>query len=379
MRTFSGKYYANLFQVLEHLNIPTQIHRFRYIFTEGPRQYFQFFSNFHQILPCLQNSWYMNAYLLFCYLWYTIAVFLFPPLIRSPDSLQTKTETLDEYAKRIHLSNEFLDWYLLPLFSSVATCSHDHLRDFPAAYIVNYRKGTLAAHHRTVIDMHGLQNRLAEGTTIALECEVTAVTNEGGKVVLEHRGPIAAPKYSTSVYDHVIIATSAAEASKIHKASLEATSQLSTCPVLVTVHQPTKEQEALRQATKPSEILALSTSIDPAVGVITHSTHLHWSGMAVKVAAYSSKEIPDESGKSLHVVKLLRPLPNPTSHNVLLEVFNRKVPSKLWRNGDGNVYLAGGYASAGLPLLEACVRSGLEAAEAIGAKLPFELVRKTPF
>lgn len=225
--------------------------------------------------------------------------------------------------------------------------------------------------------MHGLQERLAEGTTLALVREVLTVTPEGGRVSIMHRDH--SDSRETHVFDHAVLATSAAEASKIHAASFEVTSQLSTCPVLVTVHHPSKEQKALQESTKPSEILALNTRIDPAVGVITHSTHLHWSGVAVKVAAYSSKEHPDGSGDAFHEVKLLRPLPNPKSHNLLLEVFDRNIPSKVWRNGDGNVYLAGGYASAGLPLLEACVRSGLEAAEGIGAKLPFELVRKTPF
>ncbi|KAL2858968.1 hypothetical protein BJX68DRAFT_227574 [Aspergillus pseudodeflectus] len=84
------------------------------------------------------------------------------------------------------------------------------------------------------------------------------------------------------------------------------------------------------------------------------------------------------------VIHLVRPLPTAASHNLLLSVFDKEKKSSTddvapWKNGTDGIYLAGGYASAGLPLLEACVRSGLEAAEAIGARIPFEIVRETPF
>ncbi|KAL4902110.1 hypothetical protein BDW74DRAFT_181273 [Aspergillus multicolor] len=46
-----------------------------------------------------------------------------------------------------------------------------------------------------------------------------------------------------------------------------------------------------------------------------------------------------------------------------------------WKNGDDGVWLVGDYASAGIPLLETCVCSGLEAAEGIGATLPFNIIR----
>jgi hypothetical protein len=67
-----------------------------------------------------------------------------------------------------------------------------------------------------------------------------------------------------------------------------------------------------------------------------------------------------------------------------LSAFDRNKASSTenvapWKNGTHEIYLAGGDASAGLPLLEACVHSGLEAAEVIGAEIPLEIVRKAPF
>ena len=67
MRTFSGKYYANWFQFLNHLRVPIQTHRFKYVFMKGPQQYFQFCSNFHRVLPCLEHGILLAVYLLLCY------------------------------------------------------------------------------------------------------------------------------------------------------------------------------------------------------------------------------------------------------------------------------------------------------------------------
>jgi hypothetical protein len=103
--------------------------------------------------------------------------------------------------------------------------------------------------------------------------------------------------------------------------------------------------------------------------MVTHSTHLHPSNVAVTGFPCPSDETEDDN--TLHVVDLVRPVPTPDSHDLLLRVFGKGYHSGIWRNGEDNVYLVGGYASAGLPLLEACVRSAFEAAEAIGARLPF--------
>ncbi|KAH8693548.1 hypothetical protein BGW36DRAFT_453874 [Talaromyces proteolyticus] len=382
MRTFSGKYYANFFQVLNHLHIKTQIHRFHFLFMRDSRQYFQFFSNFHKVIPCLKNGLLLNIFTFLCYIWFTFACFWISPYIASLDTNHTKTETLEEYIHRIWLPDVFLGKYLLPLYSSVATCSHDDLRLFPAAYILNYRKETFAAQHQTVPDMGLLQDQLTENVEKRFRSEVVSVkSQEYGKVIVQYRH---LDKHSTmeSEFDHVILATNSAVSSKIHEASSSITKQLRSRLVRVSVHLQTETETYMAQKTKPSEILILNTEKNPQQIDITHSVHLHPSGVSVTVSAEMNNDVEDQGGAlPLHIVTLARPLPTPDSHRILLSVFGEgaKLSTNGWKNGDGNVYLAGGYASAGLPLLEACARSGLEAAEAIGANLPFALIRKTPF
>ncbi|KAL4880284.1 hypothetical protein BJY04DRAFT_219280 [Aspergillus karnatakaensis] len=385
MRTFSGGYYANLFQVLNYLNIQTTIHRFHYTFSNGPDRYFQFFSNFHRVIPCLQNDLLMNIYVFLCYIWYTIAVFLFPPHAKGLSSDVHTTESLDQYAQRIHLPDIFLDWYLLPLFASVSTCSHADLRECPAAYIADYRKRTFGAHHRTVTDMQGLQDRLTAGIHEMLQTEVHSVTPHKGKVIVTYSelgNTNINMQAQTLTFDHIILATSAKQTGKLHPAIGEIASSLNEGRVRITVSKSdssTKsKQEAFVQGS--SEPLVLTTRKDPTLGHVTHSMHHHPAGLDVTVSPCLPDEFDTEETHD-EVLYLTRPLPTPRSHDLLLDVFSKVTSNstRAWKNGTDGIYLAGGYASAGLPLLEACVRSGLEAAVAIGAELPFEIVMRTPF
>lgn len=90
------------------------------------------------------------------------------------------------------------------------------------------------------------------------------------------------------------------------------------------------------------------------------------------VSLCSSNETRDNH--ALYVVDLVRPVLILDSYDLLLRVFGNGYHSGVWRNGEDNVYLVGGYVLAGLPLFEACVRSVFEAVEAIGVRLPFLII-----
>ncbi|KAL3450054.1 hypothetical protein BJX65DRAFT_305516 [Aspergillus insuetus] len=417
MRTFSAGYYANLFKILNHLKIETKIHRFCYSFLrnsssspspsdshedtdntnntnaapEEPNHYFTFFSNFHRILPCLAlNAFGANIFALLCSLWFTLAVFLLPPRAMGFNH-KTQTETIQDYARRIHLPDTFLDLYLLPLFASVSTCSHADLRLCPAIYITEYRRCTLGAHHRTIADMAGFQESLTEGTRPDFYCTVKTV------VPLVDRRGRKSVRYIDSewIFDHVIIATGIMTAGKMCSGVAKIAQGLNEIKVRITVEKGAeKENGNAVSCPGGSEDLILMTHTDPIRGPVTSALHHHPAGLDATVSPCSEleAEVEDTQQKqqatnandNKEVIHLVRPLPTAASHNLLLSVFGKNKSSAAddaapWKNGTDEIYLAGGYASAGLPLLKACARSGLEAAEAIGAEIPFEILRKTPF
>jgi hypothetical protein len=229
-----------------------------------------------------------------------------------------------------------------------------------------------------------LQDLLTEKVDKRFNSEVISVISQEGKVIVEYCSSGETSTTSKKEFDHVIIATNSAAACRLHKASSSVTEKLSSRPVQVSVFPQLQEVAFLAQSGLPSEALILRTRKKTTQEglTLTQSIHLHPCGVSVIVSPDMNDAIETQEGNQpLHTVTLWRPVPSPKSHHMLLSVFAKGYSSSHegWRNGDGNVYLAGGYASAGLPLLEACVRSGLEAAKAIGAKLPFDMIRQTPF
>ncbi|KAA8649340.1 uncharacterized protein ATNIH1004_005241 [Aspergillus tanneri] len=386
LRVFSGRYYTNWWRLLNHLGVETQVHLFHYMFTISGIHYARFYSNFHRVLPCLANGLWMNLYLLFWYAWFTAACFMVRP--RTNVGRSGLVETFDQYIQRILLPKRFMDWFILPLFSAVATCSHDDLRRIPAAYIVNYRKGTCGFHHRTVRSMEEVERRLSEGVAVKLGHTVCSVeSKDNGCVQVEYCPPGHSRDNATRTnFGHVILAISAAEATRIHRASAKVTAQLATRKVSVKVHRPAEGGVIYKKSWDKgsSEGFLLHTEEIGVDELLSHSTHFHPSGMVVTVSPVAGDDT--KHGKVVplsvdHEVILMRPLVTAESHALLHKVFAGRTDKgpKTWKNGDGNVYLASGYCSTGLPLLESCVRSALEAAVKIGADVPFEISRPTPF
>jgi hypothetical protein len=284
-----------------------------------------------------------------------MAVFVVPPRIKNGSSGLGETETLDQYAKRFRLPDRFLDWYLLPLFASVATCSHRDLRQCPAAYIADYRRRTFAAHHRTVSDMHVLQRLLTRNVSIVLHTKVERV-QPGMEGVEVHFTTGDGDNHQIRIFDRAIIATSAKQAGELFPNIRSITSRLSEGRVRISVTESSNRANAGR-----SETLVLMTQVDNTSGPVTHAIHHHPAGLDVVVSPGFHNDEKGPAGAEL--IYLNRPLPTSESHDLLHEVFGTasKGGKRGWKNGDYGIYLAGGcirQPSTSGGLRPKCARSG---------------------
>jgi hypothetical protein len=50
---------------------------------------------------------------------------------------------------------------------------------------------------------------------------------------------------------------------------------------------------------------------------------------------------------------------------------NTKDSANGWKNGDGNVYLVGGWCWDGMVMLEGCIVSAIRVADALGVDVPW--------
>lgn len=425
MRVFSGTYYNSVWTLISQLGIvadkrkflfayskdeqtpyyvhPSNLHRFPIICTP----FRNFFSNLLAILHMLP--------LLASYIWFTIACHFFPPRVRGRKGV-TDTETLEDYTKRIHLPEFFLIDYLLPLFSSVASCSHEQFRKFPAFYVTDYKRLTQGATHSTVPNMAEVERRLSTGLDLKLNSVVKNIERQtqGLAVTIFNR---STNTERLEHFDQVILAISPKAIGQVFPPTRWLVSQLHSTDVGVVIHSDTSAISHLespspftpslsstsKRTLNPtpalhwmgdSEVLTVRTrACDNGNVHITEATHVHPSGPLITVwpkhvdvdgdwCSTSSSSYPQSpsttsahhppAGK-IHEVTFCRVVATVESSYALAEALGGErgvgiYGGKRWRNGDDGVWIAGGWAWQGLALLEGCVRSGREAAEGVARK-----------
>jgi hypothetical protein len=108
----------------------------------------------------------------------------------------------------------------------------------------------------------------------------------------------------------------------------------------------------------------------------TESVHEHRSSMLI--TTYPIDETIDES-KILHRATFTRVLRSSRSREIVNRIFATRANSqrhitesqKGWTNGDGNVYLVGGWCWDGMVMLEGCIVSAIRVADALGVDVPW--------
>lgn len=250
MRVFSGEYYANLFKLVAEFNVPAKPRRFLFVFTreEHERPYFVHASNGHRKIPpvpmpnpSLFSSIKHYALMLtvaLCYAVFAFGVKFIPPKVSKPGSEATKTETIEQYCNKLWLPKFFLNDYLVPLFSSVATCSHEDFRSFPAVYITDYKKYTSGNDHNSVTTMQAVQEKLVSNNLrVKLRHPITNIESvRDGTVKVTIVDLDNGAKESVEVFDKVITATSSHALARLYEPARPMASQLPICEAEVVVH-----------------------------------------------------------------------------------------------------------------------------------------------
>ena len=392
MRVFSGRYYQNLFYLLEYLGIPSVERRFLFAFADDvgtiSRYYFFHSSNNHRFPRICRRSSGVSGTLaalwtflqvLCCYIWLSIACFWVPPMVQGREG--KKTETMGEYLGRLRLPTFFIEDYLVPLFSSVSSSPHRLFLNFPAVYLTDYKRQTHLFPHRTSVSMTLLQDRLTQGISVTYSAKVTGVKPFEGRLKLSYQD-INSGNSETVIFDRVILAVNPKQTSAIYPPTSYVMDKLQTSDVRVVVHRdynclPEQSSELVHDSR--SELIAMQIKLDSTGGKTTVATHAHPSGVLVTVWPGNQDLVSIDRSKILHESKFVRLLSDTTSRNSLAGLFRErfnKSKESPWLNGEDGVYVAGGWAWDGFALLEGCVWSGLQTARSIGAELPFTPVER---
>ena len=287
MRAFAGGYYTNLLAMYKYLEIPFRQQKFLFSFstteysetfkqtttgnesgdmsgywgvsrcsTGDETPYFIHSSNNHRFPPVKPEgrTWFEHLaevlYLWFAYTYFTFCCFWLPPATRTfteptegEVSIPTgRTESLREYLKRIHLPEYFIRNYLLALMSSVTTCPHETLLDFPATDVTGYKKSMHRQPHYMVEGgVCQIQKKLLEGIKIGMRRKVVSVEplrnwEKGTAPILLQWEELGMGVIHKREFDQVVLAVSPYSVGNIYKKLSKQMSKIPCCEAEVVVH-----------------------------------------------------------------------------------------------------------------------------------------------
>ncbi|RDW56384.1 hypothetical protein BP5796_13206 [Coleophoma crateriformis] len=396
MRAFAEGYYKNLISMYKYLGIRFHSQRFVYSFrkravsetlNESSKEgYFIYSSNNHRFLPTRPEgislfSWFIEImYVAVCYLWWSLCCFWNPPLLATNSGV---CESLDEYVRRIMLPLHFVNFYLLPLLSSVATCSHEALLQFPATDLTEYRRRSAGGEHYTVSGVHEVQTTLGSGLEARFSAMVTKVEvlPNGRLEVVWNTSDNVIKK---EIFDQVVLAVAPDIAGRIFRPLEKAMAQIPTTMVQSTVQgegmklavNDTITSGFTSKGARAAETIHLRTSASLAQ---TESIHVQGSGATVTTCPFNDVST---ARNMLVSVKFLRALRTPRSRRVVNNLFGENLTGPLfdekqssWRNGDDKIWLVGGWCWDGMVLLEGCVVSAMRVALALDVDIPWRALK----
>lgn len=371
------------------------------------RSYFIHASNLHQTPP----PWPKNRevaqhlgeilFLIVCYLWFSIACLLWKPITKGPRGTPSEGgETLKQYLERIRIPQRFVTHYLVPLMSSVSTCSHAEMLAFPASDIVNYKNLSTGKQHYAVCGgVSQVQERLSEGLLedVRLGARVAEVAAKGEKGVVLRWSSIKDKRKNVQeeIFDRVVLAVSPDVAGKIFKPLDGIADKIPTAQVESSVLMPDSKlgvdgyevveedsvegvANCMHHGSNDSQAQTITLKTEFA-GKASWTKALHAMPSGVVVSTCALDPSSEDSEHTLQYAKFTRTLRTPESRAAVERIMGRgpevgekAAPSEdSWANGKDSIWLAGAWCWDGMVLLEGCVVSAMKIADDFGVEIPW--------
>jgi hypothetical protein len=182
----------------------------------------------------------------------------------------------------------------------------------------------------------------------------------------------------TEYFDRVVLAVAPDVVGRIFEPLQYHMAKIPTVMVESVVHNDRaalEEEESLQAAADKhgAQLICLRTSTDSTTRSESH--HIQPCGAIVTTCPYNQLD----PALVLHSAKFTRVLRSPQSQRIVNAIFgtgqavysdDKSVPQ--WRNGDDNVWLAGGWCWDGMVLLEGCVVSAMRVANDFDVEVPWQ-------
>jgi hypothetical protein len=248
--------------------------------------------------------------------------------------------------------------------------------DFPAIDLVDYERRTFRRKHYTVLGgVQRVQARLSKDQATTLGAKVTAVENVGTKVQVSWIDTHD-EQPTSRLFDHVIMGVTPDVVGAIFQPLRSAMAAVPTTIVQSIIHRDfTKILNASKSIWTQVSLNTSESAPQPihmcSNGKATESIHEHPS--SALITTYPIAPIDPE--KVVYTATFTRVLRSSASRQIVNQIFGKPrstdEKSQLWRNGDGNVWLVGGWCWDGMVMLEGCLASATRVANALDVEVPW--------
>lgn len=266
-----------------------------------------------------------------------------------------------QYLDRNRFSSEFREAFLFPALSStVCTCSHDAIANYPAVILLNAMQHITGDQRLCRVEQGArlVSESLTENVNVNLSTPVKEVQQVRDEVTMTADG-------DRLTFDHVIVATQANQAASVccKLPEIEATTLrgFQYENVEVVVHSDDRFMPSLKRQWAVFNFAASSESHESMCTIWMNQFHTNWRQEGVTQPIFQTiRPIHDvTSGKLIRKVNLQRPLVDCRSWNLWQQL------REIHRQPNRRIWFCGSYAIPGIPLLESAVASAQEICNAI--------------
>ncbi|EPG65671.1 NAD(P)-binding protein [Leptospira wolffii] len=277
------------------------------------------------------------------------------------ESLGSEQLTISEFLERFGYSKDFENLYLIPMFSTINTCTSESAKNYPAEAVIGYHSSGLKF-LRFLTPLKGTRDvteRLsAKAKNVRLSTHPNKIVLENGKVRLDFSD-------GQEYFDRIVVAAPANQA------------------VSILPDEYSREKELIAQLKyEASEVVTHSDS------KFMPKDKRHWAPMCFSLSEDQSaatatiilnKVLPSMRGGA--VFQTWNPLIEPRSEHIIsrskferpvIDLKSKKIIEELkeLQNTSGRkVWLCGSYARYGIPLLEAGVSTALDVRDWVNRSL----------
>jgi hypothetical protein len=240
--------------------------------------------------------------------------------------------------------------------------------------LIEYKKQSAGGQHFRVTELDQVQRTLGAGLDVRFSTAVKKVEAVQGSKKVRISSTTSDGFEREETFDHVVLAVAPGVVGKIYQPLERAMTQIpSTLVESVAQTSGMKWSPKARESVSgEAHTLHFRTS---TVQAQTESIHVYPSGAIVTTCPFNDISSAENVVKS---AKFFRGLRTPRSRRIVNNIFGENMDvfrvddkDSVWRNGDDNVWLVGGWCWDGMVLLEGCVVSAVRVAQAFDIDIPW--------